>query len=239
MAGQLAGRIALITGAARGLGAAIAKQFAAEGADLVLVDRLQGGLEEVDDAVRATGAKATLVPLDLAAANGIEELGAAVARRFGRLDVLVGNAAVLGTLGPTNHMDTAVWERTVAVNLTANWRLIRSFDPLLRESESPRVIFVTSIAARNVVPYWSAYAATKAALEMLVMTYAGEVARTKIRVNLVDPGYIRTPLRAEAYPGENPDQHPPPEAAAGVFVELAATNCERHGQRIIVSKRSR
>ncbi len=239
MARQLAGRIALITGAARGLGAAIAKQFAAEGADLVLVDRLQGGLEEVDDAVRATGAKATLVPLDLAATNGIEELGAAVARRFGRLDVLVGNAAVLGTLGPTNHMDTAVWERTVAVNLTANWRLIRSFDPLLRESESPRAIFFTSIAARNVVPYWSAYAATKAALEMLVMTYAGEVARTKIRVNLVDPGYIRTPLRAEAYPGENPDQHPPPEAVAGVFVELAATSCERHGQRVIVGTRSR
>lgn len=233
MTGQLAGRIALITGAARGLGAAVAKRFAAEGAHVILVDRLRGGLEDVDDAVRTGGGTATLVPLDLAAPDGIEELGAAVAKRFGRLDVLVGNAAVLGTLGPAHHMDIAVWDRAVAVNLSANWRLIRSFDPLLRESESPRVIFVTCGAARQINPYWSAYAATKAGLEMLTMTYAGEVARTKIRVNLVDPGIIRTPLRAEAFPGEKPGNHPPPEAVTDPFVELASASCRRHGERLI------
>jgi NAD(P)-dependent dehydrogenase (short-subunit alcohol dehydrogenase family) len=231
MPAGLPGRIALVTGASRGLGAAVAKRLAAEGAAVILVARTQGGLEETDDAIRAAGgAAATLVPLDLAAAGGIEELGASVAARFGRLDILVGNAAVLGTLGPANHMDIAVWERAVAVNLTANWRLIRSFDPLLRESDAPRALFVTSGAASGVYPYWSAYAASKAALEMLVKTYAGEVARTPIRVNLVDPGVLRTRLRAEAFPGENPDRLPLPESVTDVFLELASPACRRHGE---------
>ena len=187
----LAGCIALITGASRGIGAAVAKRFAAEGAHVILIARTVGGLEETDDAIKAKGGSATLVPLDLAAANGIEELGQAVANRFKRLDILVGNAGVLGTLGPAAHMDVPVWERTIAVNLNANWRLIRSFDPLLRESDAPRAIFVTSGVTGAVFPYWSAYAASKAALETLVKTYAAEVAKTKIRVNLLDPGVLR------------------------------------------------
>ncbi len=228
--GVLEGRIALVTGAARGLGAAVAQRFAAEGARLILVDRIQGGLEETDDAVRAAGAAATLVPLDLALPNGIEELGEAVAKRFGRLDILVGNAGVGGIFSPVHHIDTDYWNEVMAVNLTANWRLIRSFDPLLRESDAPRAIFVTSGAAGAATPYWGAYAASKAALETLVKTYAGEVARTKIRVNLIDPGVMRTALRAQGFPGENPETLPLPESVAGLFVELAAPSCTRHGE---------
>jgi NAD(P)-dependent dehydrogenase (short-subunit alcohol dehydrogenase family) len=230
--GQLAGRIALITGAARGLGAAVAKRFAAEGAHLILVDRVQGGLEEVDDAVKSAGGTATLVPLDLLLPNGIEELGARVAERFRRLDILVGNAAVLGTLGPVNHLDIPVWEQTIATNLTANWRLIRSFDPLLRESDAPRAIFVTCVAALGAFPYYGGYAASKAGLEMIVRTYANEVAKTKIRVNLIDPGILRTPLRAQAYPGEDPNRWPPPESVADVFLQFALPSCTHNGMRV-------
>lgn len=226
----LEGRLALVTGASRGLGAAVAKRFAAEGAHLILVARSQGGLEETDDAVRAAGGTATLVPLDLTIAGSIEELGEAVAKRFGRLDVLVGNAGVGGIFSPAPHIDTDYWDAVMAVNLTANWRLIRSFDPLLRESDAPRAIFVTSGAAAQAVPYWSAYAASKAALETLVRTYAAEVARTNIRVNLVDPGVMRTRMRAQGFPGEDPETLPPPESAAGLFVELAAPSCTRHGE---------
>lgn len=226
----LEGRIALVTGAARGLGAAVAKRFAAEGARLILVDRIQGGIEETDDAVRAAGGAATLVPLDLGLLNGIEELGEAVAKRFGRLDILVGNAGVGGIFSPVHHIDTAYWDEVMAVNLTANWRLIRSLDPLLRESDAPRAIFVTSGAAAQATPYWGAYAASKAALETLVKTYAAEVARTKIRVNLVDPGVMRTAMRAQGFPGEDPEKLPLPEPVAGIFVELAAPSCARHGE---------
>ena len=226
----LEGRIALVTGASRGLGAAIAKRFAAEGAHLILVDRIQGGLEETDDAVRAAGASATLVPLDLRIAGGIEELGEAIAKRFGRLDILVGNAGVGGVFSPVHHIDTEYWDEVMAVNLTANWRLIRSLDPLLRESDAPRAIFVTSGAAGEATPYWGAYAASKAALESLVKTYAAEVARTKIRVNLIDPGVLRTAMRARGFPGEDPEKLPLPESVAGLFVELAAPSCARHGE---------
>ncbi len=226
----LAGRIALITGASRGIGGAVAKRFAAEGAHVILIARTVGGLEETDDAIKAEGGSATLVPLDLAAANGIEELGQAIANRFKRLDILIGNAGVLGTLGPAAHMDVPVWERAIAVNLNANWRLIRSFDPLLRESDAPRAIFVTSGVTRGVFPYWSAYAASKAALETLVKTYAAEVAKTKIRVNLLDPGVLRTKLRAEAFPGENQKSLPPPESVADSFLNLALPSCQRHGE---------
>lgn len=227
---QLSGRIALVTGAARGLGAAVAKRFAAEGAHLILVDRNQGGLEETDDAVRAAGSAATLVPLDLAAANGIEELGEAVAKRFGRLDILVGNAGVGGIFSPVHHFDIAYWNEVIAVNLTANWRLIRSFDPLLHESDAPRAIFVTSAAAAEATPYWGAYAASKAALETLVKTYAAEVARTNIRVNLIDPGVFRSDMRAAGFPGEDPASLPSPDSVAGLFLELAAPACTRHGE---------
>ncbi len=166
--GRLLGRIALITGASRGLGAAIAKRFAAEGAHVVLVARTTGGLEEVDDAIRAEGGAATLVPLDLTEFDRIDEMGAALATRFGRIDVLVGNAGILGTPSPMGHIEPQVWDRVIAVNLTANWRLIRSFDPLLRASDSGLAIFVTSVAYGGSLPYLGSYAVSMAALEAMV-----------------------------------------------------------------------
>lgn len=232
MAGRLAGRIALVTGASRGIGRAVARRFAAEGAELVLVARTVGGLEETDDLVRAAGGRALLVPFDLAEGAKIDELGLRLHERFGRLDILVGNAAVLGGLGPLAHVEPAEWDRAVAANLTANWRLIRGLDPLLRASTAGRAMFVTSGVTRGVFPYWGLYATTKAALETLVLTYAAEVATTPIKVNLVDPGIVRTRMRAEAMPGEDPATLRPPEAVTDLFVRLAEAGCRDHGQRL-------
>ncbi len=231
-AGRLAGRISLITGASRGIGAAVARRFAAEGSHVILVARTVGGLEEADDAIRTAGGTATLMPMDLTQFDKIDHMGAAVAERFGRLDVLVGNAGILGTLSPTGHIEPQAWDQVIAVNLTANWRLIRSLDPLLRASGSGRAIFVTSGAADGVHPYWGAYAVSKAALEAMVRTWAGEVTKTPLKVNLVDPGALRTRMRAEAYPGEDPMTLEPPEAVTDVFVELAESACTRHGETV-------
>ncbi len=228
--GRLAGRLALVTGASRGLGAAVAQRFAAEGARLVLVARTVGGLEEVDDAVRAAGSSATLVPLDLTDFDAIDRLGQSLHERFGRLDILVGNAGALGTLSPVGHITPRDWAAVVNLNLTANWRLLRGLDPLLRASDAGRAIFVTDALARSPKAYWGAYAATKAALETLVRVYADEIANTKIRVNLVDPGRLRTALRARAYPGEKPESLPAPESATEAFVQLAEAGCTRHGE---------
>jgi NAD(P)-dependent dehydrogenase (short-subunit alcohol dehydrogenase family) len=233
---RLSGRIALITGASRGLGAAVARRFAAEGARLVLVARTVGGIEEVDDAVRAAGGSATLVPLDLTDFDAIDRLGQSLHERFGRLDILVGNAAFLGTLSPVGHITPRDWAAVVNLNLTANWRLLRSLDPLLRASDAGRAIFVTDALARAPKAYWGAYAATKAALETLVRVYADEIANTKIRANLLDPGRLRTALRARAYPGERPDSLPPPESVAAAFVDLAETACTRNGELIVAQK---
>lgn len=230
MSQRLEGRIALITGASRGIGAAVARRFAAEGAHVVLVARTVGGLEETDDEIRRAGGAATLVPLDLAEFEKIDQMAAAVFQRFERLDVLVGNAALLGTITPMGHIDPQEWQQVFDVNVTANWRLIRMFDPLLRRAEAGRAIFVTSGIARGVFPYWGAYAASKAALEMMVKTWAGEITRTKIRANLLDPGVVRTRMRARAFPGENPDTLKPPEAVTDAFVALAAADCTRHGE---------
>jgi NAD(P)-dependent dehydrogenase (short-subunit alcohol dehydrogenase family) len=229
---RLAGRIALVTGASRGLGAAVAKRFAEEGAELILLARTTGGLEEVDDAARAAGTRATLVPLDLTDFAALDRLGAAIHERHRRLDILVANAGTLGTLSPLAHIEPKEWQRVIDVNLTANWRLIRSLDPLLRASPAGRAIFVTSGAAAVPRAYWGAYAVSKAALEQLVGIYASEVAITKLKVNMVDPGRLRTAMRAQAYPGENPSGLPPPESITGLFVELAEAACQRHGERI-------
>lgn len=229
--GRLAGRVALVTGASRGIGAAVAERFAAEGAKLVLVARTVGGLEETDDAVRrAGGQEATLVPLDLQDFDKIDQLGASLFERFGRLDILVGNAGVLGTLSPAGHIAPEVWQEVMDVNLTANWRLIRSLDALLRASEAGRAVFVTSGAAAGASAYWGAYAASKAALEVLVRCYAAEVTKTALKVNLLDPGVVRTRMRAQAFPGENPASLAPPESVTDLFVELAAADCTRHGE---------
>jgi NAD(P)-dependent dehydrogenase (short-subunit alcohol dehydrogenase family) len=220
----------LITGASRGLGAALAERFAAEGATLVLVARTAGALEEVDDRVRAAGSRATLVPLDLAQA--IDQLGGALAQRFRRLDVLVGCAAELGPLSPLGHLKPQAFERAMTVNATANYRLIRALDPLLRAAPAGRAIFVTCAQARAGKPYWGGYAASKAALEALVMAYAAETRRTPLRVNLIDPGIMRTRLRAGAYPGEDPSKLPEPAAVTDAFVALAETACTDHGRLI-------
>lgn len=226
---RLAGRLALVTGASRGLGAAIARRFAAEGAHVILAARTVGALEELDDAVQALGGAATLVPLDLLEHDQIDALGAALYQRFGRLDILVGNAGMLGELSPIAHTEPKVWDRVLSLNLSANYRLIRSLDPLLRQSDAGRAIFVTDAAGRNAEPYWSAYAASKAALETVVRMYAGEIALTKVRANLIDPGALRTGLRAQAFPGQDPEDVPPPDAVAGRFVDLAEPDWTLNG----------
>ena len=228
--GRLAGKIALITGASRGIGQAIAVRFAAAGAHVVLVARTVGGLEETDDQVRAAGGTATLVPLDLRDFIKIDELAAALYERYRRLDVLVGNAAEFGVFSPTGHIDPKLWDEVVALNLTANWRLIRAMDPLLRAAPAGRAIFVTTHLAREALPYYGPYAVSKAGLETLVRAYAGEVARSRVRVNLIDPGAVRTRLRARIFPGEDPLAVPGPEAVTGAFLDLAAPECTRHGE---------
>ena len=180
--------------------------------------------------IRASGGSATLCPLDLTAPGNIEGAAQALGGRFGRLDILVGNAATLGVLTPVHQLEDDVWERVISTNVTANRRLIRAFDPWLRRSSAGRAIFVTSGAAEGGLAYWGAYAASKAALETLVSCYAAETARTGMRVNLVDPGVLRTDMRARAFPGEDPSELRPPEAATAAFVALADVGCAVHGQ---------
>ena len=230
---RLEGRIALITGASRGIGAAVAKRFAREGAHLVLVARTVGGLEEIDDAVRAAGGAATCAPFDLLDYPAIDRLGGVIAERYGRLDVLVGNAAMLGGLRPMGHYPTEDWERLFALNVTANWRLIRSFDALLRASDAGRAIFVTAAAGRRDTAYWGAYAASKAALESMAMTYAAELTKTEVKVNLIEPVATRSRLRAEAMPGEDPQSLPHPDDITDAFVELASPDCRRNGEILV------
>lgn len=229
--GRLAGRIALVTGASRGIGAAVAKRFAAEGAQVILTARTVGGLEEVDDAIfQATGRNATIAPLDLRHFDQIDALGYSIYQRFGRLDIMVGNAGALETLGPVAHFEPKIFQRLVDVNITANWRLIRSFDRLLRASDAGRAIFVTSGAAESPYPYWGPYALTKAALEMMVRTYAMEVESSPLRVNLLCPGAVRTRMREQAFPGEDPMTVPAPEEITERFVELAEPACTVNGE---------
>jgi NAD(P)-dependent dehydrogenase (short-subunit alcohol dehydrogenase family) len=235
MAGLLAGKIALVTGASRGIGAAVAERFAAEGAHLVLVARTPGGLEEVDDRVKAAGGSATLVPLDLRDFIKIDELAAALHQRYGRLDILVGNAAEFGTFSPLGHIDPQLWGEIIDLNLTANWRLIRAMDPLLRAAEHGRAIFVTSGIARAPRAYWGPYAVSKAGLEALVKTYAAEIEKTRVRANLLGPGVVRTRLRARVFPGEDPMTLPPPETVTDAFLALALPDCERNGEVVNAS----
>jgi NAD(P)-dependent dehydrogenase (short-subunit alcohol dehydrogenase family) len=235
MGARLAGKVALITGGSRGIGAAVAERFAREGAHLILAARTVGGLEEVDDAVRAVGGSATLVPVDLRDFIKIDELAAALFDRYDRLDILVGNAAEFGTFSPLAHIDPVLWTEVMDLNLTANWRLIRAMDPLLRAAPAGRAVFVTSDIVGSALPYWGPYAVSKAGLEMLVKLYAGEVAKTRVRVNLIDPGVVRTRLRARAFPGENPASLPAPEAVADAFLALALPECASNGEIVRVS----
>ncbi|MDR7114322.1 SDR family NAD(P)-dependent oxidoreductase [Caulobacter sp. BE254] len=218
----LAGRIALVTGATRGIGEAIALGLAQAGAHVVAVGRTQGALEALDDAIlTATGEHATLVPLDLREPDGLDQLGAALYERYGKLDVLVGAAGVLGALTPVGHLDPKGWDMIMATNLTANWRLIRSMDPLLRRAEAGRAIFLTSSLAKTHRAFWGGYAASKAGLEAVVGCYDDEMENTTVRAVCVDPGAMRTRMRAGAFPGEDPQTVPAPDTLVPLIVDLA------------------
>jgi NAD(P)-dependent dehydrogenase (short-subunit alcohol dehydrogenase family) len=227
---DLSGRIAVVTGASRGIGYAAALALAEAGAHVYAVARTVGGLEELDDEIRKAGGSATLVPADLKDFSAIDRLGAALFERHGRLDMLLGNAGLLGTITPLAHLDPKVWDETLAVNVTANWRLIRSLDPLLRQSDGGRALFVSSGAARGVHAYWGVYAVSKAALETMVRTYAVEVQQSRLRVNLLDPGIVRTHMRAQAMPGEDPETLSPPSAIAPDIVRLLSPATTENGR---------
>lgn len=228
-------RVALVTGASRGIGAALALELAKQGAQLVLIARTQGGLEEVDDQIRAaTGRGATLLPLDLQkdAEKQLDLVGPSIMARFGRLDVLVHNAGALNKLTPVAHIDPKDWAEVMAVNLTAAWRLIRTCDPPLRASDAGRAVFLTSGRVLRPKAYWGMYGAAKAGMEHLVQTWAQEVATTPLRVNLADPGVVATRMRATAMPGEDPASIPQPADVAPALAALCFPAETRHGARI-------
>lgn len=228
----LAGRVALVTGASRGIGAAVARAYAKAGAHVVLTARNTAALETMDDKIRADGGTATLIPLDLLDHAKIDTLGPVLAEKFGRLDIFVGNAGMLGGLSPLGHAKANDWDRVIDLNLNANFRLIRTLDPLLRASDAGRVIFVTSGAAEGFRAYWGAYAVSKAGLEALARSYKAETEKTSLRVNLVDPGRVKTAMRAEAYPGEDPETLAIPDNLVEVFLSLASPACTMHGERV-------
>jgi NAD(P)-dependent dehydrogenase (short-subunit alcohol dehydrogenase family) len=231
---SLQGKIALVTGASRGIGRAAALELAKAGAHVIAVARTTGGLEELDDEIRKAGGEpATLVPLNLRDFEALDRLGRSIYDRWGRLDAFLGNAGFLGVLTPLAHLDPKIFTELVETNVTANWRLIRSLDPLLRASEAGRVLFVSSGAARKHTPFWGGYGMAKAALESLALTYAEECANiTKVRVNLLNPGPMRTQMRKRAMPGEDPAALPPPEAIAPLIVELLSPANEKNGELI-------
>jgi NAD(P)-dependent dehydrogenase (short-subunit alcohol dehydrogenase family) len=229
MSPPLADRIALVTGASRGIGRATALALARAGAHVVAVARTVGGLEELDDAIRSGGGSATLVPLDLKDVPGIVRLAAALGERYQRLDVLVGNAGILGPLSPLGHVEPKAWDEALAINVTANWHLIRALDPLLKRSTAARVVFVTSGIVARPRAYWGPYAVSKAALEALARTYAAETVSTNVRVNLINPGATRTRMRATAMPGEDPAGLKAPEPVARQILELCLPQIQETG----------
>ena len=229
MAGQFENKTVLITGASRGIGYAVALAFAREGAHVIAVARTEGALEELDDAIQSEGGSATLVPLDLTDYEGVDRLGAALFERWGKLDVLIGNAGDLGVISPIGHVQPKDWHKAIDINVNANWRLLRSMDPLLQAADAGRAVFVTSGAAQKCNPFWGPYAMSKAALEALVKTYAAESANTNVRANLLSPGPVRTAMRAKAMPGEDPGTLPHPNDVAGLFLEMSRPDFTENG----------
>ncbi len=220
MTKSLEGKVALVTGASRGLGFATAVHLAKAGAHIIATARTKGGLEELDDAVKAAGSTATLVPMNLADVEAIDRLGAAIFERHKKLDILIGNAGTLGKLTPLAHVDPKVWDESLTINLTSNYRLIRSMDALLQAAPAGRAIFATSGLAQKCWPYWGTYSIGKAALEALMKTYAAEVATTNMRVNCFSPGATRTKMRATAMPGEDPETLPTAEEVSAQILPM-------------------
>jgi NAD(P)-dependent dehydrogenase (short-subunit alcohol dehydrogenase family) len=223
-------RIVLVTGASRGIGRAAAKAIAGAGAHVIALARTVGGLEDLDDEIQKAGGSATLVPLDLRDYPALDRLGASIFERWGRLDGVFANAGQLGQLTPLAHLDPKVFQEALDVNVTANWRLIRSLDPLLRASDAGRALFVTTGAARKHTPFWGSYAMTKAALESLALTYAAECEGTNVKVNLLSPGPLRTKMRERAMPGEDPATLQPPEVVTPLVIELLSPECTKNGE---------
>lgn len=226
---ELKDKVILVTGASRGIGYATALEAAQRGAHVVAVARTTGGLEELDDAIQAKGGATTLVPLDLMDYPAIDRLGAAIFERWGRLDGVIGNAGLLGVLSPLPHIAPDEFDKVMAVNVTANFRLLRSLDLLLRKSEAGRVVFVSSSSAESCRPYWGLYAATKAALNAMVKSYAGEMAQTPVKANIFYPGAVRTGMRAKAMPGENPETLPKPADIAPMLVDMVSPTFDKSG----------
>lgn len=233
MTSSLAGRIALITGASRGIGRAVAVRFAREGAHVVALARSRDALEELDDEIRkVSGKPATLVAENITDFDKLDQVGAALFQRYGKLDILVGNAAMLGKKASTTDYTPDIWDSVFAVNFTANWRLIRSLDPLLRASDAGRALFVTSAVARRTVKNYGPYSASKAALENMVLAYAAETAHTNLRVNLINPGVVRSAMRAQSHPHEDPNALAAPESVTDVFLRAASPAFKETGQML-------
>lgn len=227
---DLQGKVVLVTGASRGIGYAAAREAARRGAHVIAVARTVGGLEELDDEIQELGSSATLVPLDLKDGEAIDRLGAAIFERWGLLDGLIANAGLLGTLSPLPHISPDEFEKVMAINVTANFRLIRSLDLLLRQSDAGRAVFVSSGAARSARPYWGLYAASKAAVDAMVKSWAGEIVQTSVKANVFYPGVVRTAMRAKAMPGEDPNTLPAPAEIAPKLVDLIAPSLNQNGK---------
>ncbi len=231
---DLKGRIALVTGASRGIGYFTALALAKAGAHVIACARTVGGLEELDDAIQAAGGTATLVPFDLTDMAAIDKLGASIHERWGRLDILVANAGILGVISPVGHIEAKVFDKVMLTNVTATWRLIRSVEPLLLQSDAGRALILSSSVANDARPFWGAYPASKAAVEMLGRIWAAETQKTKLRVLNVNPGATRTAMRAQAMPGEDPATLPHPSEVAAKLLPLCAPDMTETGRLFVV-----
>ncbi len=227
--GNLNGKIALVTGASRGIGYYAALAFAREGAHVIALAKTVGGLEDLDDAIQKAGGSATLVPLDLMDFDALDRLGASIDERWGRLDIFLANAGILGGLSPLGHIDPKEFDKVMAINVTANWRLARSLDPLLKASTAGRVILMSSGAAQSCKPFWGGYSISKAALEALGKTWANESASTNLKINMFNPGATRTAMRAQAMPGEDPSTLPHPSEVVEALIPLASEATSQNG----------
>ncbi|MGB7287523.1 MAG: SDR family NAD(P)-dependent oxidoreductase [Salaquimonas sp.] len=234
--GKLDGKIALVTGASRGIGYHTALALAAQGAHVIALARTVGGLEELDDAIQQAGGTATLVPLDLQDFDALDRLGASIDERWGKLDIFIANAGILGGLSPLGHIEPKTFDKIMAINVTANWRLARSLDPLLKASDAGRVLLMSSGAAQSCKAFWGGYSISKAALEALGKTWANESANTNLKINMVNPGATRTAMRAVAMPGEDPDTLPTPVDVAAKLVDLVSGSNTRNGELFDVRK---